>query len=89
MKQENVMLASVLSAQVASSEKGRFKYPPPRYGQSKHPTPGTIPGPAQPPPPTHLHSCLFYLFELTLCSIRSNEGYPLILGNKLMKIQHN
>ena len=43
----------------------------------------TRPGPAQPPPPTHLHSCLFYLFELTLCSIRSNEGYPLILGNKI------
>ena len=70
-------------SQVASSEKGRFKYPLPRWGQSKHPTPGTIPGPARPPPPTHLHSCLFYLFELTLCSIRSNEGYPLILGNKI------
>ena len=73
MKQENVMLASVSSAQVASSEKGRFK-------QIKYPA---RPGPAQPPPPTHLHSCLFYLFELTLCNIRSNEGYPLILGNKI------
>lgn len=88
------MLASVSSAQVASSEKGLFKYPLPREGQSKHPTRRTIPGPVQPPPPTHLHnilySCMFYLFELTLCSIRSNEGYPLILGNKINeKIQLN
>ena len=58
MKQENVMLASVSSAQVASSEKGRFKYSLP--GKVSQNTPPREQYPALPGPrlqPTSIAAC--------------------------------
>ena len=60
MKQENVMLASVSSAQVASSEKGRFKINIPFPGKVSQNTPPREQYPARPShrlQPTSIAAC--------------------------------